>query len=63
MPVLVFEEKTFGGPKEEEERLFTTLRTFDSLYNTCQNHVTLNGQNSFISFFPSRLSSIIKVMA
>ena len=51
MPVLVFEEKTFGGPKEEEERLFTTLRTFDSLYNTCQNHVTSNGQILLFSSF------------
>ena len=51
MPVLVFEEKTFGGPKEEEERLFTTLRTFDSLCNTCQNHVTLNGKILLFSSF------------
>ena len=51
MPVLVFEEKTFGGPNEEEERLFTTLRTFDSLCNTCQNHVTLNGRILLFSSF------------
>ena len=44
MPVLAryLKKKTFGYLNEEEERLFMTLRTFDSSCSSCSNFVTLN---------------------
>lgn len=40
----IFEEKTFGFLNEEEENLFTTLRSFDSICNTCEQVITLNSR-------------------
>ena len=39
---LIFEKRRFGCLNEEEESLFMTLRTFDSLCRSCSNFVTLN---------------------
>ena len=38
----IFEKRTFGRLNEEEESLFMTLRTFDSLCRSCSSTVTLN---------------------
>jgi len=35
----IFEKRTFGCPKEEEESLFMTLRTFDSFCRSCSARV------------------------
>lgn len=34
----IFEEQTFGYLNEEEEKLFTTLRNFESFCVTCENN-------------------------
>ena len=38
----IFEEKTFGKPTPDEMNLFSSLRTFQSLCETCQKDVVLN---------------------
>jgi len=38
----IFERRTFGCLNEEEERLFVTLRTFDSFFRSCSSSATLN---------------------